>query len=151
MPYDPLAELHCFSSPDVSCITHLTTDMRRAEYRLSQLNDYLDGEGVAVDWEDDEGEVGFSQAGTSRGEVQGGGVHGEGHLKVGPLLPDDQEVRGDLFNECCVPYPMNFKAVLDIFIDSSSEEEEEEDINESLSDYSDDNIIDMIKMEKLSN
>ncbi|KAF6147458.1 hypothetical protein GIB67_022118 [Kingdonia uniflora] len=49
-----------------SCIIHLTTDLRRTEYRLSQLNDYLDGEGVVVDWEDDEGKAGTSQAGTSR-------------------------------------------------------------------------------------
>ncbi|KAF6154944.1 hypothetical protein GIB67_018381, partial [Kingdonia uniflora] len=43
-----------------SPITHLTTDLRRAEYRLSQLNDYLDGKGVVVDWEDDESEAGIS-------------------------------------------------------------------------------------------
>ncbi|KAF6158138.1 hypothetical protein GIB67_014932 [Kingdonia uniflora] len=30
------------------------------------------------------------------GGVHGGGVRGEGHLKVGPLLPDDQDVPGDL-------------------------------------------------------
>ncbi|KAF6166415.1 hypothetical protein GIB67_034966, partial [Kingdonia uniflora] len=52
---------------DQSRITHLTMDLIYAEYRLSQLNDYLDGEGVVVDWEDDEGETGTSQAGTSRG------------------------------------------------------------------------------------
>ncbi|KAF6175283.1 hypothetical protein GIB67_000604 [Kingdonia uniflora] len=52
---------------DQSHTTHLTIDLRRAEYCLSQLNDYLDGEGVVVDWEDDEGEAGTSQAGTSRG------------------------------------------------------------------------------------
>ncbi|KAF6167144.1 hypothetical protein GIB67_029782 [Kingdonia uniflora] len=42
---------------DQSRITHLTTDLRRAKYRLFQLNDYLDGKGVVVDWEDDEGEA----------------------------------------------------------------------------------------------
>ncbi|KAF6176531.1 hypothetical protein GIB67_007914 [Kingdonia uniflora] len=42
-------------------------DLRRAEGRLSQLNDYLDGEGIVVDWEDDEGEAGTSQSGTSLG------------------------------------------------------------------------------------
>ncbi|KAF6134566.1 hypothetical protein GIB67_022306 [Kingdonia uniflora] len=30
------------------------------------------------------------------GRVHGGGVRGEGHLKVGPLLPDDQDVPRDL-------------------------------------------------------
>ncbi|KAF6146130.1 hypothetical protein GIB67_015568 [Kingdonia uniflora] len=34
---------------DESRITHLTVDLRRAEGRLSQLNDYLDGEGNVVD------------------------------------------------------------------------------------------------------
>ncbi|KAF6175783.1 hypothetical protein GIB67_035910 [Kingdonia uniflora] len=52
---------------DQSCITHLTTNLRRTEYRLSQLKDYLNGEGVVVDWEDDEGKAKTSQAGTSRG------------------------------------------------------------------------------------
>ncbi|KAF6139578.1 hypothetical protein GIB67_015535 [Kingdonia uniflora] len=52
---------------DESRITHLTADLRRAEGRLSQLNDYLDEEGIVVDWEDDKGEAGTSQVGTSRG------------------------------------------------------------------------------------
>ncbi|KAF6156821.1 hypothetical protein GIB67_017355 [Kingdonia uniflora] len=52
---------------DQSRIKHLTTDLRRVKYYLSQLNDYLDGEGVVVDWEDDEGKVGTSQVGTSMG------------------------------------------------------------------------------------
>ncbi|KAF6136832.1 hypothetical protein GIB67_030117 [Kingdonia uniflora] len=39
------------------------------------------------------------------------------------------------------------QAVLDILIESSSKEEEEEDIDESLTDYSDDDVIDVIKME----
>ncbi|KAF6172261.1 hypothetical protein GIB67_024883 [Kingdonia uniflora] len=52
---------------DESRITHLTADLRRLEGRLSQLNDYLDGEGIVVDWEDDKGEAGTSQVGTSRG------------------------------------------------------------------------------------
>ncbi|KAF6162641.1 hypothetical protein GIB67_013255 [Kingdonia uniflora] len=66
---------------DQSRITHLTTDLRRTEYRLSQLNNYLDGEGVVVDWEDNEGEAGTSQVGTSRGRgsrgrtSQGGAAH----------------------------------------------------------------------------
>ncbi|KAF6150476.1 hypothetical protein GIB67_030277 [Kingdonia uniflora] len=42
---------------DESRITHLTTDLSRAEGRLSQLNDYSDGKGIVVDWEDDEGEA----------------------------------------------------------------------------------------------
>ncbi|KAF6152582.1 hypothetical protein GIB67_013029 [Kingdonia uniflora] len=89
---------------DESCITHLTMDLRRAEYHLSQLNKYLDGEGVVVDWEDDEDKAGTSQVETSRGRV------------------------------------------FDVFIDSSSEEEEEEDIDESSADYSDDDVIDVIKI-----
>ncbi|KAF6146155.1 hypothetical protein GIB67_015593 [Kingdonia uniflora] len=39
-------------------ITYLTTNLRRAESHLSQLNDYLDGQGIEVEWEDDEGEAG---------------------------------------------------------------------------------------------
>ncbi|KAF6136858.1 hypothetical protein GIB67_043247 [Kingdonia uniflora] len=57
---------------DKSRITHLTVDLRRAEGRLSQLNDYLDGEGIVVDWEDDEGETGTSQVRTSRGRCSRG-------------------------------------------------------------------------------
>ncbi|KAF6148536.1 hypothetical protein GIB67_042495 [Kingdonia uniflora] len=49
---------------DESRITQLTENLRRAEDRLSQLNEYLDGEGIEVGWED---KVGTSQAGTSRG------------------------------------------------------------------------------------
>ncbi|KAF6169783.1 hypothetical protein GIB67_034175 [Kingdonia uniflora] len=45
----------------------MTEDLRRAEGRLFQLNDYLDGEGIIVDWEDDEGEARTSQVGTSWG------------------------------------------------------------------------------------
>ncbi|KAF6137570.1 hypothetical protein GIB67_031849 [Kingdonia uniflora] len=52
---------------DESHITHLTANLRRAEGRLSQLNEYLDGQGIEVEWEDDEGEAGTSQAGTSHG------------------------------------------------------------------------------------
>ncbi|KAF6163903.1 hypothetical protein GIB67_024758, partial [Kingdonia uniflora] len=52
---------------DESRIIHLTVELRRTEGLLSQLNDYLDGEGIVVDWEDDEGEAGTSQAGTSWG------------------------------------------------------------------------------------
>ncbi|KAF6137219.1 hypothetical protein GIB67_030983 [Kingdonia uniflora] len=43
---------------DKSRIRHLTTSLRHTEYHHSQLNDYLDGEGVLVDWVDDEGEAG---------------------------------------------------------------------------------------------
>ncbi|KAF6137332.1 hypothetical protein GIB67_036369 [Kingdonia uniflora] len=52
---------------DESRITHLMTDLRRAEGHLSQLNDYLDGEGIVVDWEDNKGKMRTSQAGSSRG------------------------------------------------------------------------------------
>ncbi|KAF6151213.1 hypothetical protein GIB67_037421, partial [Kingdonia uniflora] len=67
----------------------------RLEYRLSQLNDYFDGEGVVVDWEDDESEAETSQAGTSRGRGLRG-ITSQG----GPLLPllDDQDERGDRFS-----------------------------------------------------
>ncbi|KAF6150083.1 hypothetical protein GIB67_002865 [Kingdonia uniflora] len=49
---------------DESRITQLMENLRRAEDRLSQLSEYLDGEGIEVRWED---EAGTSQAGTSRG------------------------------------------------------------------------------------
>ncbi|KAF6157758.1 hypothetical protein GIB67_037331, partial [Kingdonia uniflora] len=52
---------------DEGRITYLTTNLRRAEGRLSQLNEYLDGQGIEVEWEDDEGEAGTFQAGTSHG------------------------------------------------------------------------------------
>ncbi|KAF6141925.1 hypothetical protein GIB67_037893 [Kingdonia uniflora] len=45
---------------DESRITHLTVDLILTEGRLSQLNDYLEGEEIVVDWEDDEGEAGIS-------------------------------------------------------------------------------------------
>ncbi|KAF6139330.1 hypothetical protein GIB67_021540, partial [Kingdonia uniflora] len=61
-----------------SRITHLTADLRRAEGHLSQLNDYLDGEGTVVDWEDNEGEAGTSQVGTSRGKSSRGRTSEEG-------------------------------------------------------------------------
>ncbi|KAF6172875.1 hypothetical protein GIB67_035429 [Kingdonia uniflora] len=48
--------------------------------------------------------------------------------------------------EYCVPYPMNFEAIVDVFIDSSSKEEEEEDIEQSSTDYNDDDVIDEIKL-----
>ncbi|KAF6136479.1 hypothetical protein GIB67_035038 [Kingdonia uniflora] len=120
---------------DESRITHLIADLRSTDGRLSQLNDYLDREGIVVDWEDDEGEAGTSQAGTS----QGRGLRGRGS-------------RGRTFEGgCCVPYPMNFEAILDVFIDSSSKEEEEDDIEQSSTDYSDDDVIDEIKLEILRN
>ncbi|KAF6176768.1 hypothetical protein GIB67_031579 [Kingdonia uniflora] len=109
-------------------------------------------EGDVIDWDDNKAEAGTSQARTSRGEVCG-----EGHLKVGPLLPDNQDGREDLFSYLVSLivasriYSMNFKAALDLFNDSSSDEEEEEDIDESSTDYSDDNIVDAIKIEILSN
>ncbi|KAF6176170.1 hypothetical protein GIB67_023461 [Kingdonia uniflora] len=115
---------------DQSRITHLTTNLRRAEYRLSQLNDYLGGESIGkikkVKW-------GLLKRGLLGGGVQEEGVREEGHLK------------------CCVAYPMNFKAVLNVLIESSSEEEEEENIDESSTDYSGDDVIDAIEMEILSN
>ncbi|KAF6160856.1 hypothetical protein GIB67_041910 [Kingdonia uniflora] len=49
---------------DESRITQLTENLRRAKDRLSQLNKYLNGEGIEVEWED---EAGTSQARTSRG------------------------------------------------------------------------------------
>ncbi|KAF6165408.1 hypothetical protein GIB67_018852 [Kingdonia uniflora] len=52
---------------DESHITYLTMSLSPVEYRLSQLNDYLDKKGIVVDWEHDEGKVGSSQAETSRG------------------------------------------------------------------------------------
>ncbi|KAF6151597.1 hypothetical protein GIB67_021783 [Kingdonia uniflora] len=54
---------------DESRITQLTENLRRAEDCLSQLNEYLDREGIEVEWEDEAGtsQVGTSQAGTSRG------------------------------------------------------------------------------------
>ncbi|KAF6171151.1 hypothetical protein GIB67_012225 [Kingdonia uniflora] len=97
---------------DESRITHLTVDLRCAEGHLSQLNDYLDGEGIVVDWEDDEGEVGTSQAGTSRGRgSRGRGLWGRTY----------------------------------------EEEEDEGDIEQSSTDYSDDDVIDEIKLEILRN
>ncbi|KAF6134568.1 hypothetical protein GIB67_022308 [Kingdonia uniflora] len=48
---------------DESRITQLTENLRHADDPLSQLNEYLDGEGIEVEWED---EAGTSQAGTSR-------------------------------------------------------------------------------------
>ncbi|KAF6165766.1 hypothetical protein GIB67_012663 [Kingdonia uniflora] len=64
---------------DESRITHLTAKLRRAEGRLSQLNEYLDEQRIEVEWEDDEGEAGISQAGTShkrgsRGRTSEGGA-----------------------------------------------------------------------------
>ncbi|KAF6170624.1 hypothetical protein GIB67_020186 [Kingdonia uniflora] len=52
---------------DESRITHLTVNLRRADGRLSQLNEYLDGQGIEVEWEDDEGEAGTSHGRGSRG------------------------------------------------------------------------------------
>ncbi|KAF6142031.1 hypothetical protein GIB67_037999, partial [Kingdonia uniflora] len=78
-------------------------------------------EGIVVDWEDDEGEEGTSQVGTSRGRGSRGRRSWEGNLK----------------------------AVLDVLIESSSNEEE--DVDESSTDYYDDDVIDAIKMEILSN
>ncbi|KAF6177071.1 hypothetical protein GIB67_015946 [Kingdonia uniflora] len=52
---------------DESRIIHLTANLRRAKGRLSKLNEYLDGQGIEVEWEDGEGEAGTSQAGTSHG------------------------------------------------------------------------------------
>ncbi|KAF6137887.1 hypothetical protein GIB67_014016 [Kingdonia uniflora] len=131
---------------DESRITHLTADLRRAEGRLSQLNDYLDGKGIVVDWEDDEGEAGTSQAGTSRGR----GLRGRTY-EGGADPPRQSRRTQGRTSFCCVPYPMNFETILDVFIDSSSEEEDEEDIEQSSTDYSDDDAIDEIKLEILRN
>ncbi|KAF6153975.1 hypothetical protein GIB67_041241 [Kingdonia uniflora] len=134
---------------DESRITHLTKDLRRAEGRLSQLNDYLDGEGIVVDWEDGEGEAGTSQAGTSRGRGSRGRTYEGGADPPRRLRPIF--VSNGYILLCCVPYLMNFEAILDIFIDSSSQEEDEEDIEQSLTDYSDDDVIDENKLEILRN
>ncbi|KAF6152870.1 hypothetical protein GIB67_011341, partial [Kingdonia uniflora] len=112
---------------DESRIIHLTADLKHAEGRLFQFNDYLDGEGIVVDWEDDEGKAGTSQAGTSRGR------RSRGRTSEGGAAPPQQS------------------RFLDVLIKSSSEEEEEENIDESSIDYSDDDVIDAIKMEILSN
>ncbi|KAF6153119.1 hypothetical protein GIB67_034841 [Kingdonia uniflora] len=66
-------------------ITQLTENLRRAEDRLSQLNEYLDGESN-----------GNMKRELLKQELYVGGVRGDGHLKVGPLLPDDQDEPGDL-------------------------------------------------------
>ncbi|KAF6142622.1 hypothetical protein GIB67_015108 [Kingdonia uniflora] len=42
------------------------------EYHLFQLNNYLDGEGVVADWEDDEDEAGTSRGMGSRGRSSWG-------------------------------------------------------------------------------
>ncbi|KAF6136860.1 hypothetical protein GIB67_043249 [Kingdonia uniflora] len=65
-----------------SHITYLTMSLS-----LSQLNNYLDGEGVVVDLEDDEGEAGTSQVGTSRGR----GSHGR--TSQGGVVPTRQSRR----------------------------------------------------------
>ncbi|KAF6153465.1 hypothetical protein GIB67_027332 [Kingdonia uniflora] len=120
-----------------SCITHLTTDLRRAESRLSQLNEYLDGQGIEVEWEDDEGEAGTSQAGTSRGR----GSRGRTSKVPTPHIIQNQFRYSLSYNFSVV---INFEAALDVFIDSSSVEEDR-----SSTDYSDDEVIDEIKMEIL--
>ncbi|KAF6136722.1 hypothetical protein GIB67_018725 [Kingdonia uniflora] len=95
VPYDPPEKLHCFPSPDVARslraagwieaqdyivghhvdydaywrhVSHgvLMSDIARVPSFLIEYN-YLDGKGVEVDWEDDEGEMG-----TSRGRGLGG-------------------------------------------------------------------------------
>ncbi|KAF6157833.1 hypothetical protein GIB67_003733 [Kingdonia uniflora] len=59
---------------DESCITQLAENLRRADDRLSQLNEYLNREGIEVGWEDEGGtsQAGTSQAGTSRGRSSRG-------------------------------------------------------------------------------
>ncbi|KAF6149927.1 hypothetical protein GIB67_008648 [Kingdonia uniflora] len=110
--------------------------------RLSQLNDYLDGDGIVVDWEDEEGEAGTSQVGTSRGR---GSWRRTSEGGADPPRRS-RRTRGTckLFSVIWVLY--GELAVLDVFIDSSSEEEEEEDIEKSSTDYSDDDAIDEIKL-----
>ncbi|KAF6144855.1 hypothetical protein GIB67_001866 [Kingdonia uniflora] len=64
---------------DESRIAHLTAKLRCTEGRLSQLNEYLDGQGIEVEWENNEGEVGTSprrgsrERGT-RGRTSEGGI-----------------------------------------------------------------------------
>ncbi|KAF6163159.1 hypothetical protein GIB67_025023 [Kingdonia uniflora] len=118
---------------DESRIAHLMADLRRTEGCLSQLNDYLDGEGIVVDWEDDESEARTSQAGTSRGRGSRGRT-----FEGGAAPPQRSRLLCFIF--------VNFEVVLDVFIDSSSEEEEEENIKQSSTDYSDDDVIDKIKL-----
>ncbi|KAF6160664.1 hypothetical protein GIB67_019604 [Kingdonia uniflora] len=120
---DRILDLEARHLYEQSRIIHLTTNLRRTEYRLSQLNDYLDGESI--------GKMTKVKRELLKRGLLGGGVRGEGHLK------------------CCVAYPMNFKAVFDVLTESSSEEEE--DIDESSTNYSDDDVIDAIKMEMLKN
>ncbi|KAF6171486.1 hypothetical protein GIB67_018010 [Kingdonia uniflora] len=69
VPYDPPEKLlntvvPDFPTSDVVSSLRAVENLRRAEDRLFQLNEYLDGEGIEVGWED---EAGTSQAGTSRG------------------------------------------------------------------------------------
>ncbi|KAF6171283.1 hypothetical protein GIB67_036951 [Kingdonia uniflora] len=69
--------------------------------------------------------------------------------KKGPTINFGSAISGHLYY--CLDEASKQEAVLDIFIDSLSEEEEEEDIDESSTDYSDDNVIDTIKIKILSN
>ncbi|KAF6169234.1 hypothetical protein GIB67_013664, partial [Kingdonia uniflora] len=80
-------------------------------------------DGIVVDWEDDKGEAGTSRGRGSRGRTSEGGA--------------DPSRRS--------------RPVLHVFIDSSSEEEEEEDIEQSSTDYSDNNVIHEIKLKILRN
>ncbi|KAF6135905.1 hypothetical protein GIB67_006797, partial [Kingdonia uniflora] len=74
LTFDMKLDLQAQHLHDESRITHLTANLRCAEGRLSQLNEYLDGQGIKVEWEDDKGEAGTSQAGTSHGRGSRGRV-----------------------------------------------------------------------------
>ncbi|KAF6145750.1 hypothetical protein GIB67_016199 [Kingdonia uniflora] len=132
MSYDLPEKLHCFPSSDV------VRSLRAAGWIEAQH--YIVGHHIDYDayWRHvshgalmsditrglkSNGKMKWEllKRGLHVGGIYGGGVRGEGHLK----------------------------AVLDAFIDSSSEEEE--NIEQSSTDYSDDDVIDEIKMEILRN
>ncbi|KAF6160549.1 hypothetical protein GIB67_019489, partial [Kingdonia uniflora] len=134
-PYDPPEKLHCFPTDN------LVTSLREVGWIEAQH--YIVGHHADYDAYWRHVSHGALMSDIARGlksngkmtkvkrellkrGLHMGGVRGEGHLKVGPLFPDDQD------------------ATLDVFIDSSSEEEDR-----SSTDYSDDEVIDEIKMEIL--
>ncbi|KAF6146792.1 hypothetical protein GIB67_007506 [Kingdonia uniflora] len=81
---------------DENRITHLTANLRRAKGRLSQLNEYLMNKGLKSNGKMTKVKQELLKRGLHIGGVRGGGVSGEGHMKVRPLFPDDQNVPGDL-------------------------------------------------------
>ncbi|KAF6160379.1 hypothetical protein GIB67_019148 [Kingdonia uniflora] len=76
---------------DESRITHLMANLRRTEGHFSELNEYLDGQGLKSN-----GKMTKVKRELLKRRLHMGGVRGEGHLKVGPLFPDDQDVPEDL-------------------------------------------------------